>query len=380
MMNFMISKLKLISIFSLIVGLWLAVPMVTIAQELHEELQAILQAKVIEVVSEKETVLSGTNNNTLNQTLRIEILSGAKQGEFITLENDYIKLKPGDKFFLYYLKTINGDEIYTVGDYDRRLSLLFIVGLFIVVVIFFGGWQGARSLVSLLGSFLVILYILIPGLLGGLNPILLSALVAGIILFSAIFFTHGFNKESIVAFSGTMIAVGLTITLAMISVAIANLTGFSSEDSVYLNIKTGGTLDFTGLLLGAIIIGVLGVLDDIAVTQAAVVTELYHSNKELRAAEIYKKALRIGREHVGALVNTLVLAYTGAALPLLLLFSGASENFSMLINREIFATEIVRTVIGSIGLILTVPIVTALAVYFLKDYKAQHHHSHHHSR
>ena len=160
MMNFMISKLKLISIFSLMTGLWLAVPMVTVAQELHEDLQAILQAKVIEVVSEKETVLSGTNNNTLNQTLRIEILSGAKQGEFITLENDYIKLKPGDKFFLYYLKTINGDEIYTVGDYDRRLSLLFIVGLFIVVVIFFGGWQGARSLISLLGSFLVILYIL----------------------------------------------------------------------------------------------------------------------------------------------------------------------------------------------------------------------------
>jgi len=379
MMNFMISKLKLISIFSLMAGLWLTAPMVTVAQELHEDLQAILQAKVIEVVSEKETVLSGTNNNTLNQTLRIEILSGSKQGEFITLENDYIKLKPGDKFFLYYLKTINGDEIYTVGDYDRRLSLLFIVGLFIAVVVFFGGWQGARSLISLLGSFLVILYILIPGLLGGLNPILLSALVAGVILFSAIFFTHGFNKESIAAFSGTMIAVGLTITLAMISVAIANLTGFSSEDSVYLNIKTGGTLDFTGLLLGAIIIGVLGVLDDIAVTQAAVVTELYHSNKELRAADIYKKALRIGREHVGALVNTLVLAYTGAALPLLLLFSGASENFSMLINREIFATEIVRTVIGSIGLILTVPIVTALAVYFLKDYKPRHHHTHHHS-
>ncbi len=375
----MILKLKLISLIGVVISLWVFTPLTTWAQELHEDLQAILQAKVIEVVSEKEIVVSGTNNNTLNQTLRIEILSGTKKGEFITIENDYIKLKEDNKFFLYYLKTINGDEIYTVGDYDRRLSLLIIVGLFIAVVIIFGGWQGARSLLSLLGSFLVILYILIPGLLHGLNPIILSAVVAGVILFSAIFFTHGFNKESIVAFSGTMIAVGLTITLAMISVAIANLTGFYSEDSVYLNIKTSGTLDFTGLLLGAIIIGVLGVLDDIAVTQAAVVTELYHSNNKLKPKEVYKKALRIGREHVGALVNTLVLAYTGAALPLLLLFSGASENLSMLINREIFATEIVRTVIGSIGLILTVPIVTALAVYFLKDYRPKHHHPHHHA-
>ena len=133
-------------------------------------------------------------------------------------------------------------------------------------------------------------------------------------------------------------------------------------------------------MLGAIIIGVLGVLDDIAVTQAAIVTELYGSNASLSRLEVYKKALRIGREHVGALVNTLVLAYTGASLPLLLHFYTASSSISSAINTELFATEIVRTIVGSIGLVLAVPIVTLLAVLYLKDYtpKNPHSHTHHH--
>jgi uncharacterized membrane protein len=131
-------------------------------------------------------------------------------------------------------------------------------------------------------------------------------------------------------------------------------------------------------LLGAIIIGVLGVLDDIAVTQAAVVTELYNSNPNLSRRDVYKKAIRVGREHVGALVNTLVLAYTGASLPLLLHFYMASPSISMAINTELFATEIVRAIVGSIGLILAVPIVTILAVFYLKDYKPKHAHSHVH--
>ncbi len=131
--------------------------------------------------------------------------------------------------------------------------------------------------------------------------------------------------------------------------------------------------------MGAIIIGVLGVLDDIAVTQAAVVTELYNSNKELSRKEVFSRALRVGREHVGALVNTLILAYTGAALPLILYAYASPSSFEMAANSEIFATEIVRSIVGSIGLILTVPIVTLLAVFYLKNYKGKGGHSHAHS-
>jgi uncharacterized membrane protein len=217
---------------------------------------------------------------------------------------------------------------------------------------------------------------LVPSLLKGYPPVLTSIIIAAVILFIAIYLTHGFNRESTVAFLGTVSAVMLTGILAYLAVTFARLSGFASDEAVYLNFNTNGALDFTGLLLGGIMIGVLGVLDDIAVTQAAVVSELYNSAPHLSRKEIYKKALRVGREHVGALVNTLALAYTGASLPLLLLFSISDFSGASIINQEIFATEIIRTAVGSIGLILTVPITTLLAIYMLKGYKIKYQDQH----
>ena len=218
---------------------------------------------------------------------------------------------------------------------------------------------------SLFGTFLVIIYFLLPLLLKGYPPVLTSSLIAAAILFLAIFLTHGFNRESGVAFSGTVIAVILTGILASVAVRMTRLTGFGNEEAVYLNFATLGNLNFSGLLLGGIIVGVLGVLDDIAITQVAVVRELKESVHNLSKKEIYHKAMRVGREHAGALVNTLALAYAGATLPLLLLFSVSQIEFGMILNQEAVATEIIRTIIGSIGLILTIPITTTLAVYFL---------------
>jgi uncharacterized membrane protein len=275
---------------------------------------------------------------------------------------------------------MDGREAYGVINVDRRGALFFLVAVFMVVVVAFGGWQGVRSLCALAGSFFAIFYVLMPGILGGMSPLVVSILVASGILFAAIFFTHGFNRESLVAYGATMLAVLCTGLFAVFAVYLTDLSGFADEASVYLNFNTRGELDFTALLLGAIIIGVLGVLDDIAVTQAAVVTELYKSNTSLSRREVYQKALRVGREHVGALVNTLVLAYTGASLPLLLHFYTASSSFGMAVNTELFATEIVRTVVGSVGLVLTVPIVTVLAVFYLQGYQSQHAHGHTHIR
>lgn len=296
----------------------------------------------------------------------------------VSVENDFITLKKGDRFYLNHNKHIDGKEIYTFVNVDRKGVLLFLVLVFIATVVIFGHWQGVRSLIALAMSFVAILFILIPGILNGWNPLFASFLVAGGILFAAIFFTHGFNRESGIAYSGTMIAVVLSGLFAIFAVHITKLSGFAAEESVYLNFNTGGTLNFTALLLGAFIIGFLGVLDDIAITQAAVVTELYDTNPEISHIEVYKRAMRIGREHVGALVNTLVLVYTGASLPLILYFKLSPTGFGTTINLEIFATEIVRIIVGSIGLILTVPIVTLLAIKFLKGYKSKHSHHHHH--
>ena len=354
------------------------IPLFSNAQELYNEYQATWRGEVLEIQEQELRIIPATDTEHLYQTLYIEILDGPRQGEKITIENDYLELEKGDKFYFNYLKYIGGEEIYSVVNIDRRDSLIFFAFLFVTAVILFGGWQGVRSLVALAGSCVAIFYILVPGLLQGWNPLLVSFAVASAILFGAIFFTHGFNRESIVAYGGTMLAVFLTGILAIIAVDMSDLSGFISDESVYLNFNTRGSLDFTGLLLGAIIIGVLGVLDDIAVTQAAIVSELYSSNPAMSTHEVYRRALRVGREHVGALVNTLILAYTGVSLPLLLYFHQSPLSFGSLVNAEIFATEIIRTIIGSIGLIMTVPIVTALAVYYLKGHTSKHIHSHTH--
>jgi uncharacterized membrane protein len=351
---------------------------VLFAQELHNEYQGTYRGKVLEVVNQELRNIPGTDTEHLYQTIRAEVLDGPNLGKEITIENDYFELKEGDKFYFNHNIYLDGREVYGVINIDRKDFLFLLIGIFVLTIILFGGWQGVRALFALIGSFFAIFYILVPGLLGGWNPLLSSFLVASSILFAAIFFTHGFNKESAVAYFGTVISVLLTGVFAIFAVHGSSLSGFVADESVYLNFNTRGSLDFTALLLGSIIIGVLGVLDDIAVTQSAVVTELYNSNPNISKIEVYKRAMRIGREHVGALVNTLVLAYTGASLPLLLYFYLIPTSLGATVNSEIFATEIVRIIVGSIGLVMTVPIVTFLAVMYLKDYKSKHEHFHKH--
>lgn len=349
------------------------VPSLLSAQQFSIDSQETWKAKVLEIISERQEDIFDTSH--LVQTMEAEILKGPQKGKIIQIENDFQELKRGDRFYLIY----NGENSYVFITVARQGPLLLLLGIFALAVIAFGRWQGARSLVALAASFIAIIFILIPGILNGWNPLFASFLVAGAILFAAIFFTHGFNRESAVAYAGTMIAVVLAGLFAIFAVHITNLSGFAAEEAMYLNFNTGGTINFTALLLGAFIIGFLGVLDDIAITQSAVVTELYNSNPNITKHEVYTRAMRIGREHVGALVNTLVLAYTGASLPLLLYFNLLPTSISSIINLEIFVTEIVRIIVGSIGLILTVPIVTLLAVRFLKGYKSKHEHSHSHS-
>ncbi len=355
------------------------VPIFATTQEVHNDFQGTWRGRVVDIISREERNIPGTDTKHIYQKIRAEVLNGPKQGETIDIENDYLELRVGQRFYFNYNSYIDGSESFTVTNVDRRTGLMWLLFIFIVAVIFFGGWQGVRSLVALLGSFFAIFYVLLPGLINGWNPLLASSLVASVVLFVAIFFTHGWNRESIVAYAGTMIAVFLTSVFSIFAVYITSLTGITADEAVYLNFNTSGTLDFTGLLLGAIIIGVLGVLDDIAVTQSAVVSELYDSNKDISRKEVYRRAVRIGREHVGALVNTLVLAYTGASLPVLLYLKTSDLGIETIINLEVFSTEIVRSIVGSLGLILTVPIVTILAVIYLKGHKPSHLHTHSHT-
>jgi uncharacterized membrane protein len=180
------------------------------------------------------------------------------------------------------------------------------------------------------------------------------------------YITHGFKPVTTAAVLGMLVTIAITGLLAYVAIMLTSLTGYSGEEVTYLNFDTRGAIDLVGLLLGGIMIGLLGVLYDAAIGQSVAVEELRDAGNHLKPHEIYKRGIRIGREHVGALVNTLAIAYVGTALPLFLLLKvSSSQPLHLMLNQEIFATEIVRTLVGSIGLILAVPITTAIAVWML---------------
>lgn len=353
------------------------------AQTTYEELQAIVSAEVLSIVSEKEREIIGTNAITTVQTVSARILDGKNKDEVINFENDLIQLQAGDHIFLSHIRDIDGREFYILKDVDRGSGLIWLTLIFVTLLIFFAGWQGFRALGSLFLSILGIVFVLLPALLAGYDPILMSLLIAGVILALALFGTHGINPVSVIAFGGTLSAVLVTSAVAWWFVGFLRLTGYGSDASVYLTFATDGQIDLVGLLLGSIIIGVLGVLDDISITQAAVVRELKAANNLLSRIELYRSALRVGRDHVGSLVNTLALAYVGAALPLVLLFSTSEAPLFFTLNQEVMAAEIARILIGSIGLILAVPFTTFLASWWFSRREVDkndlgHYHAHHH--
>ena len=364
---------------------WLLVPAGILgAQEVHQDLQEILRAEVVEVSSEERRSISGTGAMTTVQTVTARLEEGDEAGRSVTFENDLIPVAVGDDIFVHHTITINGDEYFYLRDVDRRFELFVLAALFVILLWWFAGRQGLRALASLALSIAAILFVLIPAMLAGYDPILVSLLVAGMILAIVLFGTHGLNPRSLTAFGGTFGAVLLTSLIAFIFVNAMRLTGFGSDASVYLNFATDGRLDFSGLLLGSIIIGILGVLDDVSITQASVVQELKLANKSLSIFELYQRAIRVGRDHVGSLVNTLALAYVGAALPLVLLFSTSESALGLTLNQEVIAAELVRIIVGSIGLILAVPLTTLLAAWWFGTHEVKdldmnhHHHAHHH--
>jgi len=324
---------------------------------------------VVEVSNEQTKELPGTNTVVQTQTLTAYILEGTQKGDTVTFENDYIQLEKGDVFYLRHIVSgANEPEHYTVSDPYRLDTLILLAVVCIVLLFFFGGMQGLRGLVSLAGSLVLIAYLLIPGILAGYSPILVSIGVSSLIIIVGSYITHGFNKTTTAAVLGmiaTLVVTGLT---ALYAVDAAQLSGYTSEENVYLMFDTQGGINMIGLLFGAIMIGLLGVLYDMAIGQAVAVEELYSASTHLSQAEVYKKAIRIGREHIGALVNTLAIAYVGVSLPLLLLMHNASVSLLHMLNNEIFATEIVRMLVGSIGVILAVPLTTLIATRLLRNY------------
>jgi uncharacterized membrane protein len=335
----------------------------------------IVKAKVTEIVStgtEDTNPFSGqpgqASQNIPTQDIKAIILEGKDSGKTIELTNDYTPMQVGDDFYLSENPQPDGTFQYTVSAPYRINSLIALFLAFLVLVFLFGGVQGMRGIISLFGSLLLIVFVLIPGILHGFSPIYASLGVASLIIILGSYITHGFNKTTTVAVVGMVVTIALTGALTYYAIHANQLTG-ADENAFYLNQGSQINIDLVGLLFGGIMIGLLGVLYDIAISQAIAIEELHKIAPHVNRWAIYKRAIRIGKEHIGALVGTLAIAYVGVALPLILLYTKTGFPLLVTINQEIFATEIVRILVSSIGLILAVPITTILAIYIIIRHK-----------
>lgn len=310
---------------------------------------------------------AGEGGRTDCQFVAASLRSGPDAGNSITFQvfaTDFSapELSAGEAVVLLDNQGASPSFRYAFADYQRDTPLLALLGLFVVVVVLFGRWQGVRALSGLAVSLAVIVFFLLPSLLRG-NPALPVALTATLVVaFAALYLAHGVSLPTTVALLGTLISLVLIAVLVTVFVALARLGGLSDEAAQVLRV-TAQAVDPRGLLIAGTIVGALGVLDDVTVTQVSAVGELARANPQLSARELYVRALRIGRDHVSSTVNTLVLAYAGASLPLLLAFSQSEQPWSRSIAREVVAVEIIRTLVGSIGLVCAVPVTTALAAW-----------------
>lgn len=314
------------------------------------------------------------SGSTVVQRVKIKITSGPDKGQEIAADNNIPSNDPtgfllelGDKVVVAKNYATDGTHYYAI-DLSRTRPLWVVTLFFVALIIILGRLRGFTSLVGLAISIAVIVLYILPRIAAGSNPALVAIIGSVMIIIPSLYLAHGFRARTSIALVGTLITLGLAVIMDISFVHYAKLLGSSEEAAFFLQLSGGVPIDIVGVLIGGIIIGTLGVLDDITTAQSAVVNELREANPTLTPFELYRRGLSVGREHIASLVNTLALAYAGAALPVLLLLSiNKIQPLWVVLNNQDIAEEIVRTIVGSATLILAVPITTALAaVYFGK--------------
>lgn len=362
----MIKKILFFILFSFL----LAFPVLAQNQEEY------VRAKVIDIIEEKEEMIIGDYLLT-TQLIEARISRGENKGQLIIFENEGIKeldrlkkLEKNQKVVL--LKHIQEDGVinYYLHDYDRGSSLIIVLIFFIALILYFGRKRGLGSILGLSFSISILTLYIAPAIVSGQSPLQVTLIGSFLIATGSLFLAHGFNRQTLLTWLSTLTVLAIAIFLADIFIKFSYLFGLGSEEALYLQFGEYSYINLRGLLLAGVIIGTLGVLDDVTATQTAVIWELKKTNSSLRFKELYQKSLKVGREHIASLVNTLALAYAGAALPLfILLYVNKSAPFWLKINSEPIAEEIIRTIVGSSALILAVPISSLIAAYFISKRK-----------
>ncbi len=359
---------KIIIILSVVLFSALAISSVS-AQIINSDMEQ-LEAEIIKISEKSVEGIDGSSITRMEFVIRI--LSGENEGEEVSTTSVNVDaatgniFEVGDKVIVNLRQLSNGEAVYEIVDFKRETPILILFVIFVLLTIFIARKQGLFALLSLGISFIILFEYILPQLLEGKNAILITISAAAIIIPINFFLSHGVNKKTTIAILGTLITLVLIGLMTEIFVDMAKLSGFTSDEAIFLRQQTNGVVNIQGVLLASIILAYIGVLDDITISQSAIAFELNNTSKKLNFWQLYSKTMNIGRDHIASLVNTLILVYTGTALPLLLLFVNTQTSFGDVVNREFMAEEIVRTLLASIGLILAVPITTLIACLYLK--------------
>lgn len=330
-----------------------------------------VRAEVLQIIEEGQIDLGG--NFQTYQIARVNILEGRYEG--IPMEIDYGRrqvrpddylLAPGDKILVSISKTPDNVVNAYFADYVRATPILWLALIFAAAIVVISQWKGIRALISMAFSLYIIIGYIIPHILIGEDPLRVSIIGSVILLGVTLYLTYGWTLKTHAAVISMVVVLLLTGALSGLFVVFAKLNGSGDENVMFLMQLMDTPINLRGLLLGGMIIGALGVLDDLVTTQASAVFELHHANPNLGFRGLYNAAMRIGQDHVAATVNTLVLAYAGASLPMLLMFSLGQGDYGYLINFSFIAEEIVRTLVGSLGLVAAVPITTTIAIFLAR--------------
>jgi uncharacterized membrane protein len=323
-------------------------------------------AEVVDVHSARCAQIAG-----LYDCVRVTaaLKSGSEEGRRIrfTFARAEGKFEVGDRIRVYKNELPPGSldaggrvDEYSFSDFERRPPMLWLLGIFGALVLVMGRWQGLRALAGLVLSLAIIVFFVAPSILEGNSPTSVALFGALAVKLETMPLAHGIGPKTIAACLGTAASLVLTLGLADLFIGLSHLSGITSEEAVFLR-ASQQELSLQGLLLAGMVIGALGVLDDVTVSQASTVLAIRRANETLGFGALFRSAIGVGRDHIAATVNTLVLAYAGAFLPVLLVFSLAGTSFGEAINFEVVAEAIIGMLVGSIGLIAAVPVTTALA-------------------
>ncbi len=343
------------------VWLWPS-PDLAVPADATEQAQAteLVDAEIVDVAEVSRGDVPGLLADAITVEITARLENSGRTVIFEMTDDTGTTYEAGQQVRLARVETPGQPPTYFVSDFRRGPAMTVLLAAFLLAVLAFGRFQGLRALIGLGSTFVVIVGFMLPAILDGRSPVAVALVGSLAIMVLTLYLSHGPNPKTTAALVGTTAALLATVALAGAFVAAANITGFTSEEARLATYEVGG-LSLRGLVLAGIIIGSLGVLDDVTVSQASTVFELRRADPSAAYGTVVRGALNVGRDHIAATINTLFLAYAGASLPLLIIFSLGVDALPTLLTSEVVAVEVVRTLVGSIGLIAAVPLTTVLA-------------------